>query len=218
MLPVYWAAQHIPSGWISVIFGLAPIMTGVMAPLFLKERPLSLLQLIGILFGLLGLFTIFGSQCRADGDVIYGICAMLFAVFCYAISGLWIKRIGSTVNGFVMTTGGLSVAAPLFLLTWFFSGNTWPETIAFRAAGAIIYLSVMGSLVGFALYYHLLKTISVTRVALIALITPVSALLLGATLNGEIITPAVWGGTGLILTGLISFEYGERFLNKVRSK
>ena len=28
MLTIYWAAQFIPSGWISVVFGLTPIMTG----------------------------------------------------------------------------------------------------------------------------------------------------------------------------------------------
>ena len=30
MTLVYWGAQFIPSGWISVIFGLTPIMTGLM--------------------------------------------------------------------------------------------------------------------------------------------------------------------------------------------
>ena len=217
MLPVYWAAQYIPSGWISVIFGLAPIVTGVMAPFWLNEKPLSLTQLIGTLLGFLGLVVIFSGNAEMGGNTIYGIGAMLFSVFCYAASGVWIKRIGSPVNGLVMTTGGLSVAAPLFLLTWFLSGNTWPETIATRTAGAIVYLAVIGSLLGFALYYHLLRSMDVTRVALIALITPVSALLLGAEFNNEATTPAIWWGTGLILSGLVSFEFGERLLLKLRS-
>jgi drug/metabolite transporter (DMT)-like permease len=34
MLPVYWAAQFIPSGWISVIFGLTPLMTALLAAIF----------------------------------------------------------------------------------------------------------------------------------------------------------------------------------------
>ena len=35
MLAVYWAAQFIPSGWISVIFGLTPLMTALLAAIFL---------------------------------------------------------------------------------------------------------------------------------------------------------------------------------------
>jgi len=217
MLPVYWAAQYIPSGWISVLFGLAPIMTGMMAPFWLTEKPLSLTQWIGTLLGLLGLVIIFWSNSAMESHVIYGLGAMLCSVFCYAASGVWIKRIDSPVSGLVMTTGGLSVAAPLFLLTWFLSGNPWPETIATRTMGAIVYLAVIGSLLGFALYYHLLRTMEITRVTLIALITPVSALLLGAELNNEITTPAIWWGTGLIVTGLISFELGERLLIKLRT-
>jgi len=217
MLPIYWAAQHIPSGWVSVLFGLAPIITGLMAPFWLNEKPLSLTQLIGTLLGLLGLIVIFGGNAEMGSDVAYGIGAMLFAVFCYAASGIWIKRIGSPVSGLVMTAGGLSVAAPLFLLTWFLSGNTWPETIPTRTAGAIIYLAVIGSLLGFALYYYLLRSMDVTRVALITLITPVSALLLGAEFNNEAMTPAIWLGTGLILSGLASFEFGGKLLAKLKS-
>ena len=41
MLCVYWGAQYIPSGWISVLFGLTPIVTGVMARRFLGERALG---------------------------------------------------------------------------------------------------------------------------------------------------------------------------------
>jgi len=217
MLPVYWAAQYIPSGWISVLFGLAPIITGVMTPFWLNEKSLSLTQWVGALLGLLGLVIIFWNNAAMGSHVIYGISAMLCSVFCYSASGIWIKHIGSPVSGFVMTTGGLSVAAPLFLLAWFISGNSWPETIETRTAGAIVYLAVIGSLLGFALYYHLLKSMEVTRVTLIALITPVSALLLGAGLNNEITTPAIWWGTGLIVSGLVSFEFGERLLSKLRA-
>ena len=217
MLPVYWAAQQIPSGWISVLFGLAPLVTGAMAPLWLKEKSLSFMQLIGILFGILGLSIIFSGNLEMGDDAVYGIGAVLFSVFCYAISGIWIKRIRSTANGLVMTSGGLSVAAPLFLLAWFISGNTWPETIAPRAISAIVYLAVFGSLLGFALYYHLLKSMTVTRVALITLITPICALLLGAELNNEAISPSVWGGTSLILTGLICFEFGDKWLLKEKA-
>jgi len=49
---VYWAAQHIPSGWISVIFGLSPIITSVLASIILKDSRLSGMRLSGMGAGL----------------------------------------------------------------------------------------------------------------------------------------------------------------------
>ena len=45
MLLTYWGALHIPSGLISVIFGLSPLVTGVFAALWLSERTLTPLRL-----------------------------------------------------------------------------------------------------------------------------------------------------------------------------
>jgi len=76
-----------------------------------------------------------------------------------------------------------------------------------RAAGAIVYLGVFGSVIGFALYYYVIKHLETSKVALITLITPVIALLLGHWLNGEIIGLRLWIGTALILLGLGVHEW-----------
>ena len=55
MTAVYWAAQFIPSGWIAVVFGLSPIITGLMARLWLNERGLTPLRLLAMLLGLIGI-------------------------------------------------------------------------------------------------------------------------------------------------------------------
>ncbi|MEE9358209.1 EamA family transporter [Candidatus Vondammii sp. HM_W22] len=84
-----------------------------------------------------------------------------------------------------VTAGGLLVAAPLFLLAWFLADAIWPEVLSSRALYSILYLALVGSVIGFAMYFYVLKHVEATRVALITLITPVTALLLGSLLNGE---------------------------------
>lgn len=210
MLGVYWSAQFIPSGWISVFFGLSPIITGVMAAFWLGERSLTVVRLIGLLLGIAGLIVIFGGTLQGDEESIYGVLVLTLSVICHSASAVCMKRIAAPVSGLATTAGGLLVAAPLFLLTWFVSGNTWPEQIGDRAAASIIYLATCGSVLGFALYYFLLRHMDLVRVSLIMLITPVSALLLGALLNDEVVSPSVWMGTLLILAGLVSFEFGGR--------
>ena len=59
MSSVYWSAQYIPSGWISIIFGVSPIMTGILAIAILRESAFSGGRLAGMLIGLSGLCVIF---------------------------------------------------------------------------------------------------------------------------------------------------------------
>jgi len=212
MLLVYWSAQLIPSGWISVLFGLSPILTGIMASRWLQGQPLTPARGLGAGLGLMGLLVVFGEGAQGGPALVYGIAALCVAVIIHSASAVWIKAIGVSLPGLVITAGGLLVAAPLFLLTWFVSGQTWPQTIGIQAGASIIYLALIGSVLGFALYYYLLDRVDVVRVALITLITPVCALLLGALFNGEVITPQVWVGSGLILLGLACFEFGERLV------
>lgn len=210
MLLVYWSAQLVPSGWISVMFGLSPILTGLLASRWLQGPALSPARWLGAGLGFLGLLLVFGEGAQGGPELVYGIGALFTAVLIHSGSAVWIKAIGVPLPGLVLTAGGLLVAAPLFLLTWFLSGQVWPASIGTRAAASIIYLALFGSVLGFALYYYLLHRVDVVRVALITLITPISALLLGAQLNDEVITPLVWWGSGLILLGLACFEFGER--------
>ena len=60
------------------------------------------------------------------------------------------------------------------------------------------------------LYYYLIKHMDTGRIALINLITPVLALLLGHTLNGEAILPQVWLGGACILCGLAVHRFGAQ--------
>lgn len=61
LLCVYWGAQRIPSGMIAVLFGLTPIVTGVLARTVLNERGLTPGKLLGALLGLAGLALILGA-------------------------------------------------------------------------------------------------------------------------------------------------------------
>ena len=210
MTAVYWSSQFIPSGWISVLFGLAPIVTGVMATLWLSEKALSVSRIIGMLLGLAGLaIMLLGSQALGPGAA-YGIAGMLFSVTAYSASAVAIKRIAADVPALATTIGGLVVTVPLLIAVYVISGEPLPAMVPTRTLLAIVYLGVIGSVLGFAMYYYVLKHVDTTRVALITVITPVIALLLGHLLNGEALQTEALVGTAAILSGLLLFEYGQR--------
>ncbi|MBW8330149.1 MAG: DMT family transporter [Thiobacillus sp.] len=208
MLLTYWGALHIPSGLISVIFGLSPLLTGVFAALWLGERTLTPQRITGLAIALTGLWLIFGQPWPGDGTATLGTAAVVAGMTVQALGLVWIKRLNLRASSLAITTGSLGVAMPLFVLAWLLADAAQlPPDITLRAGAAIVYLGVLGSVVGFTLYYYVIKHLDAGRVALIMLVTPVAALLLGQTLNAEFIPARGWVGIALIGAGLSLYEW-----------
>jgi drug/metabolite transporter (DMT)-like permease len=208
MLLTYWGALHIPSGLISVIFGLSPLVTGVFAALWLGERTLTPQRITGLVIALAGLWLIFGQPWPGDGRATLGTAAVVAGMAVQALGLVWIKRLNLRASSLAITTGSLGVATPLFVLAWLIADAAQlPLDTTPRAGAAIVYLGVLGSVVGFTLYYYVIKHLDAGRVALIMLITPVAALLLGQTLNHERIPAIGWAGIALIGAGLLLYEW-----------
>lgn len=204
----YWGAQYIPSGWISVIFGLAPIFTSLMATIFLGERSVGVVKTGALLLSLTGLFVMFQHSFEMGNNVVYGIAVVVAGAGFYSMGIIVIKRINADISHVSMMTGTLVVSLTLFTLTWVIGDFRMPDSMPVRSAGAILYLGIVGSVLGFMLFYYVLKHVEATRTALITLITPGCALTLGNLLNNEPITRDIILGTALVLGGLVLFQYG----------
>lgn len=214
MLVVYWAAQFIPSGWISVIFGLTPLMTALLAALWLTERSLTVGKVLSYVLGVAGLVVMFGSALQLGREAVMGITGVLLATFLQSLSAVWVKRIDAKLPALTQVTGGLLLSLPLYLLTWSRIDGHWPEEMPISSLASIIYLGLIATTIGFILYYYLLIHLAATRVALITLISPVMALALGYFINHEPLTLKVLAGTALILFALVSHEFFDRITGK----
>lgn len=214
MISVYWGAQFIPSGLIAVLFGLTPIVTGIMAMALLGERSLTLLKMFGVLVAIAGLVLIFNADLVLGDQAYLGITAVLCSVVIHSLSAVLVKKIDAQVTALELTTGGLLFSVVAYLVTWFISGNGWPAEIPDRALSSIVYLGVFGSVLGFFMYFYALKRLSAVTIALVTLITPVIALMLGVAVNGERLSLEVLAGSGLVLLGLLIYQ---NLLIKVRS-
>jgi len=210
MLVVYWAAQFIPSGWISVIFGLTPLMTALLVALWLAERSLTKGKVLSYILGIVGLAVMFGSALQLGREAVMGICGVLVATFLQSFSAVWVKRIDAKLPALTQVTGGLLLSLPLYLLTWISFDGHWPTDLPITSWASIVYLGVIATTIGFALYYYLLIYLSATRVALITLISPVMALALGHFVNHEPLMVKVLIGSALILLALVSHEFFDR--------
>lgn len=203
---VYYAAQSLPSSWIALIFGLAPLFTALLEGLVFHSLRLGLIHWLGILLSMVGLWSIFHDP---EHDLNQyrnmALMAMLASTFFHALSASLVKRLKHQLAPVDTVMGGLLVAIPICLLFWLVNGGHIPTRFSSEFISSLIYLSVIGSLAGFLLYYQVLAVFSATMSSFITLLAPSLALVWGSLLNNEPITSTLLMGAGLILLGLTIF-------------
>lgn len=202
----YLAAQWIPSGLISVLFGLTTIMTGALGHFFLPSGQMKPKQWLAALLGVVGLAVVFTDQLVITGQGVYGILLALLAVFLFSVSNILMKCYGGQLHPLQQTVGALICSLPFYGLGIALTGASvvWAEVGA-PSMAAVLYLALLGSLVGFIAYFHLIAKLPPAIVALITLITPVMALFLGSQLYGETVTAEMLIGAAIILVSLLFF-------------
>jgi len=220
MMAVYWGAQYISSGLISVIYGLTPLFTSLLASYILLSEKLSWEKILGILLGFCGLIIIFIDQIIIQSFAILGVLSVLASVILHSISAIWIKKLNTDLPALIITTGGLTMSLPLFIISYVIFAQPLPDNLPEKVILSIAYLGIIGSVVGFVSYYYVLAKLPTSTVALVTLITPVTALFLGKTFNHEIISSFIWYGTSFVLVGLIIHQWGyklriKRFFAKI---
>ena len=221
MLFAYVAARYIPSGLMSLVFGLAPVISGVLAQKLLNEPKFSTTKKLALLFSIAGLGivcydNIFSAGNTLSSNSYIGIGAVLCGVFFFSLSGVLVKSVDIKIHALSTTVGSLTCSLPLFLAVWLIFDGTLPvDEWEKRSLFAILYLGVFGSLIAFIAYYYVLQKLSASTVALITMITPVIALCFGAFFNNEPISDNLIIGASFVMGGLALYQWGGRKRTKV---
>lgn len=221
LLCVYWAAQFITSGLIAVIYGTAPIISGVLAWLLLGERSLTPVRIAMLMLAIVGLGIIFHSEFNTVTNSTYlikGIGGVLASTLLFSLSAVLIKREQQAgrapAHPLTQTAGALGFTAIGYCILWLgvLAINPSvhsPLNINLTSASAIAYLAVMGSVIGFLCYFYVLQKISAQSLALITLITPILALSLGYFAANEPISINLAIGTAVIIIALGVYQRAQ---------
>lgn len=221
MTPMYYAAQTMPSGWISLIFGTTPIMIGILAWLIFKNLKMTLTKITGIFISLVGLMVIIiphGLINQSLSTTLFlGVALAFLGVFNHSFSTLLVKKYHAKIPDMPslhIVAGTAWICSLVFILINPNYLLEWPK-VPNKSIAAIAYLGSIGSVLGFILYYYLLRHLHAIKLGFITLITPILALMLGHYLNHEPLNTRIILGAGLVIFGLIFYEFGERLINKV---
>jgi drug/metabolite transporter (DMT)-like permease len=209
MLFSYISARYLSSGLMSLIFGLSPILSGLLAQKILSEPKFTSIKTLALTIALLGLFVVCFDSISLDNDSLIGVTFILLAVFFFSLSGVMVKSVVIEIHPLATTVGALTFSVPLFALTWLlFDGSLPYQQWQAHSIWAILYLGIFGSLVGFLAYFFILQRLRASTVALITMMTPVFALYLGAELNNEPVSLSLVFGALLVMCGLALYQWG----------
>lgn len=207
----YKASQSLPSGMLSVMFGMAPLISGLILQALPGATRLRRWHWLGCGLGVVGLGVVFINSLTLGGTgQLMALAMMLGAVTLFSGSGIAVQRAAAGLHPMVQTVGALALSMPFFLVLWLSSGEPLSIPLSDRGLWAVLYLALFGSVVGFLCYYLILSRLHAATVALVTLITPVLALTLGMLLNGESPSAPMLIGAGLILIALGCYLFGDR--------
>lgn len=200
----YNATRFIPSGLVSVIFSLATIYNAVNARLIFGDR-VKPRALLATTLGAAGLVCLFAPELtghEVNADALKGMGLAALGTLFFSLGNMVSRRNSAAgIPPLTANAWGMGYGALILLTIIAVTGTPLMAPEGGRYLGALIYLSVIGSIVGFTTYLMLVQRIGTGRAAYATVCFPVIALMASALWEGFVWTPLAVAGLALTLAG-----------------
>jgi drug/metabolite transporter (DMT)-like permease len=182
-----WGEQYVDSALASILNGTTPLFTVVLAHYFTDDDKMTSTKLGGTILGFLGLIMLVAPSLLEGFQLeSFGLVALVFAAVCYGVTIVFSRKYLSNYPPLVAPTGQLAMAT-LFLL---------PLSLVFEQPGNLsmpslpalaswVALSLLGTAVGFIVYYHILARFSASDLSMVTYLIPIFGIILGVLVLGE---------------------------------
>ncbi|MEU1956241.1 EamA family transporter [Nocardia rhamnosiphila] len=199
---LFIAAERLPGGVAATLAAAQPLVVAVLAVAVLHESPAGWRMAWGVI-GLAGVGLVVLGPAAAFDPV--GVAAGLGGAASMALGLTLTKRWGRPAGvgptafaGWQLTAGGLFLA-PLTVLV-----EGPPPEIGLSAALGYLWLGLFGGLLAYVLWFRGVTTLPVNSVAILTLLSPLVAAVLGAVLLGQVLGPIQLVGFGLSLAAIVA--------------
>ncbi|WP_228801021.1 EamA family transporter [Nocardia cyriacigeorgica] len=199
---LFLSAEHLPGGVAATLAAAQPLAVAVLAVPVLRER-LSTWRLGWGLIGVLGVgLVVIGPDAGLDG---VGVVAGVGSAASMALALTLTKRWGrppeagpTTFAGWLLTSGGLFLLPLTFLL------EGAPPAIDTNASLGYLWMGLVGGLFAYVVWFRGIATLPVASVAVLVLLSPLVAAILGAALLGQTLGPIQLTGFALALAAIVA--------------
>jgi drug/metabolite transporter (DMT)-like permease len=201
---VFWGEQYISSGLAAVLQSTLPAFGLVFAHLHLPSERLSWAKIFGVILGVCGVGVVFSNQLAVEGrQALAGSVALVLSALFAAYANVLVKARTTKLDPAILAGGQMFFGLLLlFVVGLPMEGNPLNFRWTPMALISLFYLAIVGSVIAFVLYYWLVLNIDVTKSMLIALVTPVVAVILGMIVLDEVIGWRTLIGGAMIMIGI----------------
>jgi len=205
---LYWAEQFIPSGLAAVLSATGPMMV-LLHQARENKQPIKKEQLAGMAAALIGVFLISspGFSLSVSGMWVLACFMIILSEWFYGLGTVRAKMFTSKhpdispflSNAVQMFYGGIFLLAVSFLTG---EQGKWLLLASYETVLSLLYLIIIGSIVGHGLYYWLVSKTNPVFPSTWLYISPLVALIAGYIILNEIMKPITLIGAFLILFGV----------------
>jgi drug/metabolite transporter (DMT)-like permease len=202
--------QYIPSGLAAVVNAATPVFAVLCAHALAHDERLTANKLGGAMTGLAGVAILAGPAAfmPGHGAELLGIGLCLAASLSYGLSGVWSRRVGRVGLQPLPTAFGQCVSSTLMMLPLvllFDQPWTLPAPPA-EAVAALLGFGVLSTALAYVLFYTILAGAGATNAMLVTLLVPITAMLLGSLVLGEVLAARHFAGMAVIGAGLLLID------------
>lgn len=201
-----WAEQRVPSGSAALLLATIPLWMVLLDSLRTRRLP-GQHVVTGTALGIVGVALLSGSAGAAPlADQIW----LLMAALAWALGSLVARQQLSGVPAFQSTAMQLAGGGVVLALASVASGElaAWaPGMVTARAAGALAYLVIGGTVIGFVAYTWLLRMTTPEAVGTYAFVNPVVALALAWVAGDQAMTPVTALAALLIIGSVLLIRH-----------
>ncbi|MGF6874488.1 DMT family transporter [Paraburkholderia sp. MM5477-R1] len=217
----YYAEQLVPSGLVAVVFSTAPLLNSINGRLFMG-RPLPPSAIAGALLGLVGIVCLFVQQMAGhlgDHTAWLGLGVAFLGTLCFSAGNLLSSRMQSMgLHPFATNSWAMLIGAAVLTLGSLFAGYSFAVEPSARYLGALAYLVVFGSVIGFTAYLMLVGRMGPERAAYCTVLFPIVALAASTLFEGYRWSALAVVGLMLVVAGnLVAFDLTRRIFERRRA-
>jgi drug/metabolite transporter (DMT)-like permease len=198
-----WAEEVVPTGLAALIVAITPLWFLVIDSfLFRGDRP-SGKGYFGLVLGITGIAVLLWPKLMATTALgrkqFFAASMLIFASFAWSMGSALSKRWQKGIDPFSASAWQMTVAGIVNLIVAASFGEFARAHWTAAGIGAIAYLVVFGSWVGFSAYIWLLQNVSMAKVATYAYVNPVVAVFLGWMVLHEHVDAYILAGTAIVV-------------------
>ena len=199
------ALDNASAGFVTLISSLIPLVTVVVAHFMLSDERLKVVTVVGLLLGLGGVAVLLlgGDSGIAEGGNapvagLFGLISVVSVSFAAVYAKRYAGRysvLGVTGVQFAMGAVALSLLAVLI--------EGVPASLSLTGTISLAYVGLIGNFMPLALYFFLIRHVTVTYSSIVGYIVPFIAVFAGVLLLDEQIQPGIVAGGALVLLGVV---------------